>query len=517
MKFSSTFFAAIIAANVSVAQDSHYMDGNNVAASVSNTGVFFNDPLTSAAGYEFPKFSGNHLMYAMGFWYGGPDINGNLKMAMQTYTPNGDMWTGPLTTGGAADYPASSEEYGVYPVTKSEIDNHIENYETPGYIVPENLENWPAHGDIADGVDYYLAPFEDVNGNGVYEPESGDYPKIKGDLATYIIMNDKGGVHESGGDPIGIEVHYLVYQYATLDDLNNTVFLNMKIINRGTQTIYDFRTGCWLDSDLGFAGDDYVGYDPDSKMMYSYNGSAYDAGGAGMPGYGDNPPAFGVTCLNAEPRAFATYGATGPTAPETIAHFYNLMGAIWPSGVHFTEGGTGYGGEEPTDFLYSGNPNTDGEWSELGEGNPPGDRRMLMSVEDEMFVPNEILCYDFAIVTGWGEGYVENVNTLIENAELTKTFYDNETAYCMSGVLSAEELNKPAKVLSVYPNPNAGVFTVEAEGTYKVEIFSLDGRLIHQDNGYNTTVVNADLTPGTYVLVLEQNGKRQVSKLVVKK
>ena len=47
----------------------------------------------------------------------------------------------------------------------------------PDYVTPHGILEWPAHGDVDLGLDYQLAPFADLNGNMIYEPELGEYPK----------------------------------------------------------------------------------------------------------------------------------------------------------------------------------------------------------------------------------------------------------------------------------------------------------------------------------------------------
>ena len=80
-------------------------------------------------------------------------------------------------------------------MTAVEINNHILNYQSPGYIIPNDILNWPAHGDTTLGNSLgmlpYIAPFIDVDNDDIYNPSQGDYPCIKGDEAVYIVMNDK--------------------------------------------------------------------------------------------------------------------------------------------------------------------------------------------------------------------------------------------------------------------------------------------------------------------------------------
>ena len=53
---------------------------------------------------------------------------------------------------------------------------NTQNVLFPGYEVPDIIQNWPAHGDVAAGQDYYLAPFYDNNDDGTYNWQDGDYP-----------------------------------------------------------------------------------------------------------------------------------------------------------------------------------------------------------------------------------------------------------------------------------------------------------------------------------------------------
>lgn len=489
--------------------DSYTLEQNNVSATIRNGGVFFNDPDLNQPGYEVPKGSGNHLIYAMSFWYAGEDVGGQLKGSLPTYIEETDAWPGALTNTGTASALTPPENAEIYPVTKAQIDYHIANYSSATYTVPDAIADWPAHGDVSLGLDFYLAPFVDVDGDGIYTPSAGDYPKIKGDEAVYLILNDKVDVHGSAADPIGMEVHYLFYQFN--DDPNNTTYLNVRFINRSTQTLYGFRSGCFVDCDLGAGDDDFVGFDEATNTMFAYNGSNTDAD------YGTNPPALGITLLNHDAYAFAAYGSAGPTAlPATPLQFYNSMDARWNDGSHFTEGGIGYGGSTETNFIYNGNPNNLAEWSEVSEGNLSGDRRMMMSVATDVLSPWEILCFDFAIFYNRDGNNLENVQGLLDYAAELKTAYDLETDhYCEQGFVSIEENEAPLEV-KIFPNPGNGQFTIELEGNYDLNIFSIDGRLLqHEVNLNNQSFIETELTTGTYVLQVIQGDRTMNKKLVV--
>ena len=94
-----------------------------------------------------------------------------------------------------------------------------------------------------------LAPFKDVDGNGIYNPSGGDYPdynvtgndttsELYGDETLWWVFNDKGNIHtESEADPLGLEIHAQAFGFAADNELNDMTFYNYKIINRSTQPL----------------------------------------------------------------------------------------------------------------------------------------------------------------------------------------------------------------------------------------------------------------------------------------
>jgi hypothetical protein len=183
-----------------------------------------------------------------------------------------------------------------------------------GYAIPSYFYDYPAHGNTALNQDFYLSPFLDYDGNGFYDPSSGDYPwydflqeidckerrrtdqvPLYGDRNFYWIFNDKGNVHsESQGEPIGMEIRAQAFAFSTNDEVNNMTFYNYVLINQGTQTLSETYFGVWVDADVGTATDDYVGCDVQRGLGYAYNGDADDEPSSSSQGYGTNPPAVGL-------------------------------------------------------------------------------------------------------------------------------------------------------------------------------------------------------------------------------
>ena len=234
-------------------------------------------------------------VFATGLWVGNYD-----RMAAMRYGSNGfDYYPGPLRVTDATTDIATMLRYNrVWHVTREMIDYHIAHCGDAGYEPVDDIMTWPGNGDSVDGFAAWLAPFYDADGDGRYRALAGDYPIIRGDEAVYCIFNDSRTVHaESNGMPLGIEVHAMAYAFNEPNDsaMWNTVFVHYDVYNRSSQTWLDTYFGSWVDFDLGYAFDDYVGCDVRCGMFYAYNGDEVD--GPGANSFSGVPPAQGCIIL----------------------------------------------------------------------------------------------------------------------------------------------------------------------------------------------------------------------------
>jgi len=372
------------------------IDFNNVRARIYSGGDMFWDKATSAPAYEIPKGSNMHSMFLASLWLGGTDVNGQLRIAAQTYASQGvDYYSGPLDTSGTAEISADecSKWDKHFIITKAEVQQHVAACLSGDCgDIPKSIRDWPAHGNTALGQAYYLAPFYDADGSAHYNPEKGDYPyydlssetgcnrsrdrepKLFGDMTVWWVFNDKGNVHnETQADAIGMEIQAQEFAFATNDEINNMTFTNYRIINRSTFTLIDTYFGTNFDPDLGNPADDYIGCDVQRGLGYCYNGDAFDEV------YGFSPPAIGIDffegpfqdpdgldnakggCdasingLNFEDgeidnerwgmRRFVYYNnAPGINGDPTVgvgSQYYNYLKAFWKNGTNMVYGGDG--------------------------------------------------------------------------------------------------------------------------------------------------------------------------------
>ena len=429
---------------------STYLSVNNVKALIHTAGNLWQVPGQNIAQYEIPKNSGIMALFTSALWLGGVDINGQLKLAALRYRDGQDYWTGPLSQGAAETTYENCQKYDKHFVTTQDAVREFDAWfqtglddlangtsnqadQFPNYVVPEIIKNWPAHGDLSQGQDYYLAPFYDRNNDGEYNYADGDYPwhditktkdcktdrrvSLYGDVNYWWVMNDKGNIHtETGADPIGMEIRAQAFAFASNDEINNMTFYNYELINRGTQTLYNTYFGNFTDGALGDPFDDFVGCDVNRGLAYYYNGDNFDDDNNGFYGYKDNPPAVGVDFFEGPfqdddgidnafgigpgealngigygdgiidnerygMRRFTYYsnltnGAlASQTDPINAPDYYNYLQGKWKDGSFFYYGGSGHGSDPDAntsvkcDFMFPGDTDPLG-WGTNGVPQP---------------------------------------------------------------------------------------------------------------------------------------------------
>jgi hypothetical protein len=336
--FPSTGGNKKIAAGCLPATSATELDINNVRTRINTGGDMWWD-LQGTAQYEIPKGSKKMSMFSASLWIGGKDVNGQLKLAALRYRQVGnDYWPGPLTIDGTAavDAETCSEYDRHFVITRGQVTEFLSHIDavtgqfipTEDYTAPPKvIQEWPWEGNTAKGQSPYLAPFFDRNQNGIYEWELGDYPYydfdpsnklcrsntptletvngishggkladqiLKGDKTIWWVFNDKGNIHsETKGEPIGLEIRAQAFGFSSSDEINDMTFYSYEIINRSTYKLTETYFSQWVDTDLGYSHDDYVGCDVKRGLGYCYNGPEIDGNGQAWA-YGTNPPAVGV-------------------------------------------------------------------------------------------------------------------------------------------------------------------------------------------------------------------------------
>ena len=427
-------------------------------------------------------------IYAASLWMSGfrpGTSNPSLLLAA-----DGDFYPGPLNyINGQTNVETCLNWDRFFTVSGEAIQEHLINiklYQSlgipyPAEEVPMQLKEWPAIGnpffkalvgfDLPDA-QQGLGSFWDSDmfgpRDGLYDPTQGDYPTISirgcaeprfADEMTFWVYNDAGGIHETGGAPIRMEVQATSFAYKSLDDLNNMTFHQYKLVNRAPEPIDSMFFAMWMDVDLGCGDDDFIGCDTASSMMYAYNEDATD-GNSGcdctigtevVPTYCNDVPILGVDLLRGpltEPRlqadgsfrrvelgmtSFTYYnraagnplpGTTDPTSP---IEYYRMLNGYWRDGTALTYGGSGYqDGTEQIKYAFTEGPDKSGGWSMCEENLNSGDRRTLQSVGPIRLNPGDINEWISAVIWLPEADYpCPSIQPLLRADQRAQSMFDN--------------------------------------------------------------------------------------------
>jgi len=463
---------------------------NNIGAIINSNGNFFNK--SEAPGFYFPKNTPKTTIFSSNLWIGGYDVNEEFHFAGQKYYNNGfysngptvDFSFGPVSTDTSFQYNILYDK--VWKINKSDIDYHITHFNDPNYIMPASIAYWPAHGRMDYGEMWILAPFVDIDNNNMYNPENGDYPKIRGDQAVFFIINDQRFTHGSGSQKLGVQINCMAYSYDAPNSpyLYNTVFMHFDIYNRSTYDYHNLFIGTFTDFEIGFADDDYIGCDTLRNMCYGYNGDIID--GTGFPShYGANPPIQGLVSLNNPMGGFISFNnSNSPIGdPITAIEYYYYLTGRFKDGTHLTYGGNGYSGYLITNYMYPGNPMdySNNSWTELNVNNAPFDRRGVMSSGPFTLNAGQNMYYDiaFPVIMTTNNEFM-NISGLQSMVDSIHTFYNNMNYVLDTTNTHVETFSSHLSAL-IAPNPNNGQFTCYLNfipDNSQIEFYNALGQLI---------------------------------------
>lgn len=526
------------------AQYSQHLSANNVEATIGVGGNLFsvlidsfnvNETQNMDQGFEAPKGSGITPLYTSTLWLSAFDDGNNLHSALQRYKLHGgDYADGPI----AATYDANYDNYykRVFKVTAQQITQHINRtFPVAMQSVDTNLLKWPGKGNtwvqstygvtISDN----LAHFVDVNSNGIYDPWNGDFPALCGDEGVFFVVNDVRNAHnESGTTPVGVEIRGMAEvthdQNSSLAKgaVNNAVFVNYEIENKSGGMLHDFYIGEFQDPDLGCFSNDRVGCDTSRNLMYAYNGG-YDMDCNGTLGYGVYKAAWGTRLLNYDLNAFGyfTNGAPASQAdPSTAAGARNYLVGKWNDGTSFTEGGTGYGGNTATKFMFSGNPSDNTTWSDENSTMAPGDRRMYGAIGPLQIADGVSVVLDMAYFVSYDSSAtnLSIIDTLKRDADRIQSYFNNGIINCRNGQIGLGIANTPNISASLFPNPSSGTVTVSCEQVIEqLRLTDLTGALILEQKPMtkSITIHEPNLPKGVYLLHVFTAEGGTVKKLTI--
>ncbi|OFY87026.1 MAG: hypothetical protein A3K10_03500 [Bacteroidetes bacterium RIFCSPLOWO2_12_FULL_31_6] len=570
-------------------KENENLDLNNINATVGYDGLFTSysnpNPNGITPGFEAPSGNNTHTISGANLWIAGKNLDSAYASAntAEIYMEKTYGNSGPIM-----DFSEYTKHYDfdwdrVWKINNYDLIYHVNNWMNGGYQPIEVIANWPAHGDTTIGQAFYLAPFVDNNGDGIYNPYAGDYPKIKGQQAIYFIYNsERDKIQNYSNENMKVEVHGMAYVYNCSSDsaINNTVFVDFKVYNRSNLTFDSTYIGVMAYMNIGDLADDYMGTDVDRNSVYAYNGDLIDENDSNTTysGYLSKTPAQSMTLLKgAKQDNDGIDNNFGINANETInglgfgdgisdneywgmevspiylpytscfgpnfyaiysSEFYSLLKGYWPfDGSSIVYGGNGVaastGGTVPCKYLYPNNSDsyfygTQGlsqpNWTEVTEGNPPGQRNPIISSGPFTFVANGSTEINVAFVFGKDYQATDNESSILimqERIDSIRSYYSTDFVSVCGGTLGvSENATEKEQIVAVYPNPfnnELNIYYELEKNTATLEVYNLMGEKIkNQLLTQQKTVIDLSNHANGIYFVTIIDGNNRISRKVVK-
>ena len=476
------------------------------------------------------------LALAANLWLASQGEDGSLSINARTY--------------GNSTVAPSSLLPKVFQVSRQAIGEHRADYESDGQVdTPlDEIYRWPAYGNpfftayndgliLPDVPAQMLAPFYDVDQDGIYNPDAGDFPVLGEESCTtpggpVIIptqMNWCLYEIESNDATTAYQIQANLFYFECEEDnaLSNTFFLKYKVLKTMGAPNATSYWSFWTDIDLGNPTDDYLGSFPGQEAIFAYNADNDDETDDLTTGFGQNPPAFGVNVLAGPDQGLGSplplaslmpyYNGFGNYPPATqdpataLEHFLFMTGK-WRDGLPLTEGGLGYTGQESVDFAFPGLPTAQNTWTEYSAGNQPGDRRALINYEpfDDFSIGGIKTFHTSFTFSDNQTNHLDQVAGLQSRMDSIQDFFSNcydlnSTGFPPCSII-ATNVKEPAPQsnnLKIYPNPTSGFLTIESEVSVEhLQVLDLQGKVVFEGRQVERLDLS-HLPKGLYVLRVE--------------
>lgn len=493
------------------------LDVNNWKVQFNTSGIHGWDAENKAATY----FQGDSLfspINGFGLWLGGL-YKGNIHDIVSVNNSNGtDYSHGPLRI----DKPIKVHDTSrlsywnqVFDINRKDVMLHQLDSATS-----ESINEWPGNGSSAYREPRVVAPFEDLNGNGKYEPTRGEYPKMMGDEMLLILANDDVIKRQSGSGVMGMEVETRGFAFHCTDDslLNHTFFVEYQITNRSGRQYDSVYLSQYVDFDFGNPYGDILGSVADVGV-FGFNGSAMQKGEE------FNQPIASVQPLDTHASVvnlFSKMSQVDGNPRVNPVHFYNSMNPAsewgftpWiPDSLELLK----------SLFRFSGNPFSDTAYNMKNyiSSVDSSDYYSVVSTGPFTIKPGEIHKTTWAFTVHMpekGDADATYQKMLEEMKSIRETYRTTSMDNPCTSVLDrefAEEEKKPAPYIYMYPNPARDMVVINANyPVVSTQIMSLKGQVVLSSQSNETELNVSHLTPGLYLAKVKTEEGSSAFKLQV--
>lgn len=463
------------------------IDANGILTYVANTGSMDRNYNDFTAGFEWPKGTGNHAVYASGLWIAAK-INDSIRVGTSDYSS--DFRPGYFDFATQTPVGENDPLYRLYKVSPDLPNGNTEF---------DNWSLWP----VNQG-----APWVDVNGNGTYDPPV-DRPVMKGSQNLFCSFTD--GYRDtvpSLRDTRPLRAEVKMFAYARHDQpCADAINYEWTIINKSVWQWTEFSSAIFSDIDIGYALDDRGGSDSALGIVFGYNGTNND------PVYGVAPPALGHAVRfagghNQNRADFAQRWRCGfENCPIDSLHIYRVLHGLRTTGERYINPLT----NQPTNFTHSGDAANQTGWID----STGGDKYLLIGSIFGNVASLDTVRFHTTVFIKRGANNFAAV-TELKNC-VNSVISVNNSLQTTPGNFSLHQ-NFPNPF-----NPETRIAYSLAKNAYiEIRVFDITGKivaeLVNSTQGpgeYKVNFSGASLPAGSYCYTLFADGKNTGSRKMV--
>ncbi len=267
--------------------------------------------------------------------------------------------------------------------------------------------------------------------------------------------------------PLKADIKQINWSFNQPEELKNIIYQEYRIINRNTNPWTNAYINLFSDDDIEIAPDDKAGVDTNLSLAYTYNGSDNGI-------FGQIPPAVGFVIIrspliytgNTNDTVFYCEGkkkknkvgykesGLGSTVifrddtnqPRDYRENYNAIRGLQNNGIQYINPTI----NQPTKFVYSGDPVTGTGWLYPGET----DARFYQGFGPLNMNPGDTQVIVIAQVIARGSSNLNSITKLRETSQTAKDFYNDCFSNVVIGINNLASSTPGDFILHQnYPNP----------------------------------------------------------------
>lgn len=442
---------------------------------------------------EFPEGTGKELLKKLDFWVTGISTAGDTTAIVTDVYGKRSSWVqGPFMISGNRNHVTASEWKPFISLSKNDINYHRSHYKDQGYVVPQNIQNYPGNFQV-QGFPTILAGFADADGDAVYKPKNGDYPFVPGTQQVFTMGSDSTTALFASGNNSALDLSVLWFIDTVWDNNVHTVFYRTTLCNRGSVGFSNIKITATMDLGLGNPSDNLLATDVVHRTLLGYNAPGGDAV------YGANPPVVALGWLSKEATNtmyFENIAENVKGYPVRKADFYLLSNSHWKTGKPLSFGSNGLDGNNPTAFVYSNGTDASQNFKDWDEtpGNE-GKRTGLISTGPWNLAPSGCIAVD---------GHITILENAADSADISNQLGSLMTAYQNKNYSIDVKSFGTASTFEFeyWPNPiKAGEqFHVNSDKINCLKIYDLQTMKLVGTLNVEGQQCQLNLSPGLYVV-----------------